>query len=281
MKRFIVRTPMTLEESDAVFKAHLLTFADVDEYKLKILSGDCVVQKPDGSPLLRLVKHALDAPLVKRSYDVVRAVKGDPSNRPEIFGRGASMRRIRIDGELSPRVATPREVTAYVGGRADLVGFYKYRKNAVTGAPPCRATGWTRKKPLLLSLLAPLVVAVDEVYRVELPVAYARQKAYMDSVADQWRLGNTVFSTLYAIKNLPTACHRDGFDFTGGFGVMSTFGDFDGGALVFPRYRVGVNYQPGDVLLADVHELHGNLPLITGERVTAVFFARSGMDKCP
>lgn len=61
---------------------------------------------------------------------------------------------------------------------------------------------------------------------------------------------------------------------------MATLGDFRGNEICFPKFRVGVDYKPGDVLLADVHEMHGNFPLLSGERVACVFFVRKGMDGC-
>ncbi len=61
---------------------------------------------------------------------------------------------------------------------------------------------------------------------------------------------------------------------------MSTLGKFTGGYLVLPEYGVAVDYQPGDVLLGDVHGLlHGNCPH-TGERVTTILYAREKMHLC-
>ncbi len=81
-------------------------------------------------------------------------------------------------------------------------------------------------------------------------------------------------------------------DLKEGFGVMCCLGDFGGCDLVFPRYRVAVRYQEGDVLLANVgHEVHGNTPLLNPdgtvprvgrepERLVCVFYYNEGMDQC-
>jgi hypothetical protein len=54
--------------------------------------------------------------------------------------------------------------------------------------------------------------------------------------------------------------------------------------LVFPQYRVAVDLGTRDVLLADVHEWHGNTPLVGAggeyERVSCVFYYRTGMRHC-
>lgn len=57
-----------------------------------------------------------------------------------------------------------------------------------------------------------------------------------------------------------------------------------GGTLVFPKWNLGFNLSTGDVLLCNVHELHGNLPLI-GEpgkyqRLSCVFYYREKLQDC-
>ncbi len=99
--------------------------------------------------------------------------------------------------------------------------------------------------------------------------------------AMHWRMYDTAFTTLYVLKNAPTAIHKDTADALGTFGCMACLGGFEGNELVFPKYRIGVDYRPGDVILADVHEFHTNLPLLSGERVSCVFFVREGMNECP
>ena len=72
---------------------------------------------------------------------------------------------------------------------------------------------------------------------------------------------------------------------------MCCFGDFEGCDLVFPRYRAAVRYREGDVLLANVHEVHGNTPLrnVDGsvpeggrepERLVCVFYFQEKMEQC-
>jgi hypothetical protein len=53
----------------------------------------------------------------------------------------------------------------------------------------------------------------------------------------------------------------------------------DAGASVMPRYLVAFLPPPTDVLLMNVHEMHGNLPF-EGERLTAVLYAREHIDEC-
>jgi hypothetical protein len=71
-----------------------------------------------------------------------------------------------------------------------------------------------------------------------------------------------------------------------GFGVLTVLhaGTYTGGHLVFPKYRVAVDLRTGGVLLADVHEAHGNTPLIgtpgSFVRLSLVCYYRAGMRAC-
>jgi hypothetical protein len=103
--------------------------------------------------------------------------------------------------------------------------------------------------------------------------------------------GHTPFTTITCNKSFRTAAHIDAGDLKEGFGVMCSMGDFEGCDLVFPRYRTAVRYREGDVLLANVHQVHGNTPLLTPEgkepklgrepeRLVCVFYYREKMDQC-
>jgi hypothetical protein len=103
--------------------------------------------------------------------------------------------------------------------------------------------------------------------------------------------GHTPFTTITCNKSWRTAAHVDKGDLKEGFGVMCCLGDFEGCDLVFPRYRTAVRYREGDVILADVHQVHGNTPLLRPdgsvpevgrepERLVCVFYYQEDMDKC-
>lgn len=278
MHEFNVRSPMSIEEADAIFNGKRLLYEDIQRYGIKLLKEDCAVYC-EGKLVLMLIRDALPAGLINSTFPYLRRVSGDPSSRPSVFGKGARVNRIREDGLLSPRIATSKELVKTVGGKADFLGFYRY-KNKAKGVPDCKRTGWTKSHPDIYDGTIPFIQRVDEVYRTCAPEPYARQVEYLKTIPE-WRIGKTAFTTLYVIKNLPTACHRDEMDIPEGFGVMATMGQFRGAEFCIPRFRVAVDYQPGDVLLANVHELHGNFPLLEGERVTSVFFVRQGMHECP
>ena len=77
--------------------------------------------------------------------------------------------------------------------------------------------------------------------------------------------------------------HTDDGDFRGGMGnlVVLELGDERSGILAMPGDSVAFIVRPTDLLLMNVHHLHGNLALtIGGTRLTAVFYARQRIDKC-
>jgi len=245
-----------------------------------------VYSKPNGLLLAVLIKECLDADLCEKTYKLLRTVDGDPKNRPGMIGAGASQIELRKDGSPSERTGqvSPAVLKAY-GGKADMLGHY-YRPVAPRpDTPKCAPTSWTLRAPDLYGQVLKFVKEVNDVYKMYLPDEYARQMAYVDKVHKDFKIEGTAFTTLYVLKNAPTATHTDTFDYPKAFGVMATLGDpenpFQGGEICFPHYRIAIDYRPGDLLLADVHQLHGNFPLLSGERVSCVLFVRKGIDKCP
>ena len=243
-----------------------------------------IAYKPDRSILFVLLKGALLDVLSEKefdsTYELLRTVSGDLSNRPDIIGEKMRMPTIRKDGVASNFNMAPRAVVDAMGGNSDLLGFYKY-KNPAPGVLDCAPTAWTTGEPALYGDLQGFICGVDQVYRTFLPTQYQTQMAYVRSIPPELRIGETAFTTLYVLKNAPTAVHKDKFDYAKSFGVMATLGDWKGNAIVWPKYRIGVDYRPGDVLFGDVHEFHSNFPLLSGERVSCVFFVRTGMHECP
>ena len=181
------------------------------------------------------------------------------------------------DGKLSPRVRVPKIVSKKYGGKADMLGYYRYSHPA-----KCDATSWTKRKTGLYQATRPFIQHVNEVYKAFLPKQHATQMQYVDRIAESWKIPGTAFTTLYVLKNAPTATHTDTFDLREGFGCMASLGSFRGGWLCFPRYRVAIDYQPGDVVLADVHQVHANFPIHESDvRVACVFFCGAEQHRCP
>jgi hypothetical protein len=126
------------------------------------------------------------------------------------------------------------------------------------------------------------------VFREYLPERYAAQAGAASRIDKSFLIDGLPYTTVTINRNWQTAVHLDEGDFHEGFGALTllTAGDFTGGELAFPQYRVAVDYRMQDVLLADVHEPHCNLPIVGSEgeyeRVSLVLYFREGMLKaCP
>jgi hypothetical protein len=70
-----------------------------------------------------------------------------------------------------------------------------------------------------------------------------------------------------------------------GFGVIAVLegGHFGGGELIFPKFRTAVDLRTGGLLLADVHELHWNAPLVVRpphQWLSFVMYSRERMRDC-
>jgi Oxygenase domain of the 2OGFeDO superfamily len=135
------------------------------------------------------------------------------------------------------------------------------------------------------STVLPYIQAVDRSFRTHMPERHAAQLS-VASTTPGYAIEGTSFSTVTVNLNFATACHRDSGDLSEGAGVITCFtlGKFTGGTLVFPKWNLGFNLSTGDVLLCNVHELHGNLPLV-GEpgkyqRVSCVFYYREKLQDC-
>jgi hypothetical protein len=147
-----------------------------------------------------------------------------------------------------------------------------------------RATSYTRDQPEKFAMAYPFLQSLDRGYRELAPELWANQKAAADKLDSRYLVPETVFTTITVNKSFRTASHRDAGDFDKGLSnllVVGT-GDFTGGYLVLPEYRIAVNVRPGDMLLINNHEvIHGNTPIVLendkAERISLVCYFREKM----
>lgn len=258
------------------------TFLAPDHCRL-LLQEDAEVYKPDGSLLLQFHKRTLPTNVCTRAFAELRQVRlylGGTSNRGTASGKdpytGKSGRlSVRKDGAVSK---THRAHTDTMSG---IIGYY----DRYIRIPYCRQTAFNLTHPDKFAKCLPLIRAVDRVFKAGAPDRYAVQKAAVERTHPDFTIHGTAFSTITVNYNWQTAVHTDVGDFQPGFGVLTVLqgGDYDGGFLVFPAYGVGCDIRTGDVLLADVHEYHGNTPLVGRGafiRLSLVFYFRANMEKC-
>lgn len=271
-----------LSEADCLPEAS----ADALEGKLiagegcRVFNEDADVFKPDGTPLLRFRKGYMDPGACHAAYRALRKAAPLSGNRGAAAGGAVDGKlrrpRRRQDGSDSNTNVAQKKVNSGV------IGFF----NRYPRIPYCRLTAFNLNHPEKFAAAVPFIKGADRAFKELAPDRYAAQLAAVRATHPDFTINETAFSTVTVNKNFQTAVHKDAGDFRGGFGVMSVLrgGDYSGACLVFPRFGVGVDMHTTDVLLADVHEWHGNTPFVgkigTYERISCVFYYREGMAEC-
>jgi len=253
-----------------------------------ISGGDEVVEiyKEDGSLLLKYLPGVLSSKCVDDSYDVFKyaASLSRPDNRQTAVGNKFKGVRYRKDGTAGNTTAIPFLQTPELQHMyASVMGF----TDRYVRFPLCRATAFNAKNPILFDRTVPFLQEVSDVFKDHVPHRHKAQKIKCDLSHQDYIIPGTVFTSITVNRNFRVACHYDAGDLKEGFGCLSaiTKGEYEGSYTVFPAHRVGVDLRTGDVLLADVHELHGNTPYrrcVPGkyERVAMVMYYREGIVEC-
>ena len=148
--------------------------------------------------------------------------------------------------------------------------------------PYARICAWNRKNPEKYQQTLPLIKQVDRLYAKLQPDKYSKQREKADAIF--MKIEDTAFTTITTNINFRTALHTDKGDDIDGFGNLSVieYGSYTGGETCLYQYGVGFNVRGGDILLMDVHQLHGNLPLnLEGDaiRCSIVCYLRAGLWK--
>lgn len=262
-----------------------------DSYDI-LIEEDCDVYKPNGEPLVKFRRGALSPSLCEAAYKTLREAATPTDNRGFAGGEvdptrarnaeaiGATTRtrynEKRKDGALS-------NVNRANIVNSGIVGYFDRNPRF----PYCRLTAFNlADNGARFAQAMPFIAAVDRVFAEAAPDRYANQREIVEQTSPDFYIHGTVFTTITVNKNWQTAVHKDQGDYKKGFGVMSALraGKYAGCYLCWPAFRVAVNMQTTDVCLADVHEWHGNTPLVgvpgRYERISCVFYYRENMAKC-
>lgn len=241
----------------------------------QMIDHDTVMIAPTGTVTAVLLTQQIDPELYKQAYKLWRTVDELPSNRATAVG-SPSLPRLRNDRTLGERCGVPTPVLEELekqGVRHGVLGYLD-----ATPDQPCHKTPLTVRRPEMLKRNEALIKRVDQLYAQHLPSVYAVQRAKVEKVP-RWRLWNTAFTTVYIIKQLRSAYHRDTGNLRGVMSAIMPMGIFTGGELILARWRIAIAYKPGDLLLFDPQQLHGNLPF-KGERLSAVFYCERRIADC-
>lgn len=289
----IVMEPRLTNRQAGALAGRLL---DESSYNV-LIGGNLAVYKPNGDLLVMYRRDILPANLCQAAYRSLRHAAAPTKNRgmaagieaneafqkqvatryglkAESKGRGR-FRQPKQDGTLSRNIYAPTV-------NSGIVGYFD--RSART--PYCRQTAFIISKGDRWAKALPFVRAVSKAFRDHVPERYGAQQAFIDQTSDDFIIPGTVFTTITVNKNWQTAVHKDQGDLKQGCGVMAVLnaGTYEGCYLCFPQYRVAVDMRLGGVCFADVHEWHGNTPIVGKpgrfERISCVFYYRARMYEC-
>jgi len=231
-----------------------MQFMDDSHYD-QLIDEDVAVYRPDGSPLLVLLKKALDPQLTANAWGVIKKINTTSKNRGTASGTPSSPYK-KMDGSISRQMAVPRgwEVVSNIVGSFERTAHH----------PFARHCAWNAKSPEKFSALFPLLQQTSSLFEKYVPDRFSNQKQFCDSTHPDWVIPGSVYTTLTINKNFRTAAHKDAGDLETGFSNMFVIreGIWTGAHLVLPNWRIGVKLDSLDFIMFDAHEFHGNTQMI-------------------
>lgn len=263
MIEFRMRTRVSAEEL-ARKAGKIITDGDYNA----VLTRDARVLRPDGGVLCVYVRGAIEPEVREGARAIFTTIRAMTNNR----GLASGSRRVQRSAKQS--MALP-VMSSILGSIEPQGGRFPY----------ARRTAWTEKHPEEFRALEPYFQAMAKVFRRHVPDRYDAQMAACERTAAEWLIPGTPWTTVTVNNSYPCGVHKDDGDLKAGFSVMGVLrrGEYTGGVLVLPEWRIGVDLQDGDVILFDPHEWHGNTAIVKrsedAERISVPAYFREKLQK--
>src|SRR5690625_3178231 len=219
-----------------------------DEDYNAVITGQAKVLKPNGKPLFVYLPGVLTREIDEGGvYEIAHSLKnmktdnrGDASGTPRIKGKGTQTRA--------------RSIASSIIGAMEGTGRHKY----------CRLTAWTGKNLPQWQEMQPFLKSVAGHLEEHVPDRYAAQQEEVDKSHPEWVVPGTPFTTVSINNSYPTGVHTDKGDLEKGFSTIACIrkGNYTGGRLCFPEWRVALDLKHGDLICMDAHDWHGNTMLV-------------------
>jgi len=253
------------------------TYANYSHYS-HLIKHDAKIYAPDGSLFARYMPEKLSAEVLKLPLPVMKAVSTPITNRGTAAYKGSMFDRIRKKDGLLSGTHVVDEGVAKLLGYSDQIGYLEGKKGTeARGTQFCRPTQITRDHPERLILMKPLALEATGMFQREMPEEYAAQVAELAG-AGTYRITDAV-STINLNRDWQTAYHPDANDLPNGWAIMFVGGEYAGGDVVVPQFRLRFELRPGTLLIFKPHVIHGNLPF-SGELLQGVLFGREHIASC-
>lgn len=259
----------------------------LDESSYDTLVEDSAdVFTPEGHLLFRFRKNCLDPAAASEAYPVLAEIKQPSKNRGLANGRLLLREQKKgyttKDGRISNTAQSILNKHLNAVGSSAVIGYMdRYPR-----MPYCRETAFNAQQADKFARVMPLLASVDSAYRWMDAERYALHRKIVDQTSKDFVISGTVFTTITVNQNWQTAVHTDQGDLKDGLSCILVLrsGDYVGGHLVFPHYRVAARLDTCDMLAFDSHHMHGNTPIIgkpgAFKRVSLVCYYRERMRDC-
>lgn len=245
--------------SESLNKDWSMQFMDEDHYDL-LLDEDVAVYRADGSPLLVLLKQALDPQLASNAWSVLRDAKMSNTNNRSVASGVKSVKWKRRDGKMSGVSRVPRGWDVF----SVPVGYFERNIRY----PYAHLCAWNSHNPADFARMFPLLQQTTRIFAKQVPQRYDNQIGFCQRTHPDWVIPGTAYTTLTINKNFRTAAHKDAGDLESGFSNMFVIkqGSFVGANLVLPNWRIACKLDHLDFIMFDAHEFHGNTAMVKTSR---------------
>jgi hypothetical protein len=256
------------------------TMADETHYD-RIIDEDCDCYTANGKPLFFLRKNYIEEKTLLEAVDNMESAAKPTSNRGSSSG-GERKRNVTKDGKKTKTLQVyDKETGKVVQDKSGIVGYFDRSGHYDF----CRTTAFNKEHLDKFQKAMPLINAVNQGFKELVPSRWKKQYGMVLGTDPNYRIGKTAFSTITVNKDYRTAFHKDAGDYAEGFGNLVAYcKDIEPVYLVLPRFRVAINLENYDLLLVDVHEVHGNTEIIKksdkAKRISFVMYYRQNMIKC-
>jgi len=289
MKTIILKSKLNDEEIKKLHGNYL-----DESYIDHLIEDDTIVYDEEENIKAVFLKNVIPQNLCKQAYYSLRKATALTNNRGQAAGPlpdnlkigdkidgltigeiiGNRFKPLKKDGTLSN---SPKSKSV----RSGIIGY----SDRYTRIPYCRTTEFTYKHFEQYKKSLPYIRYISNLFKKYVPERWSKQKEQWDLTNNDFKIKDTVFTTVTVNKNFRTASHYDAGDLEEGFGNLAVLqtGDYTGGYTVMPKYGIGLNVRNFDLALFDVHELHGNTEIKSKglyERISIVCYFRKKMIEC-
>ncbi len=253
------------------------TFYDLTPDYTVIRDTRHVIDRDTGRTLAFLVKGALRGPkAVTAGREFSQFTKRTESLR--YVAAGMKTTRVKIQYEDGTTNTYRKALGCFLND--GIMGYMDSSNFSL-----CRQTAMYRQHEKLFDASSVFVLQrLTKLFQKYCPKEYQAQLDFINRINPNMRLTKTCYTTVTVNRDFRTACHTDKGDYNSGLGNLLVFnvGDYTGGELLFPEYKLAVDIREGDCLFMDVHQHHCNNPIQGQGRVSLVCYAREGiLKKCP